>query len=563
MGYKNRNFITIAITVLIMVTLIINPMAVSAQTTVSQNAVSENSVSQNSGNGKEICQEYIAPESCNVEQEQDAAPEDVCEVTVEPLAQQVSSNDTGSSQEPETKKPDKVSGVAVKSKTYKSMYISYKPVYGAAGYEIYRGTSKKKMSKIADLKAVRTSYTDKGKSGLKTGTKYYYKVRAYVYDAKKQKVYGKFSKTVSGKPTLVTPVISKVQAVNYKTVKITYGKISGAAGYVIYRSTKKNSGYKKIGTVKKGKTVTYTDKKCKTGIKYYYKVRAYRTVSGKKKYSAYSKPISAKTKLSAPKIVSAQVANATTALVTWKKVSGASGYQVYRSETKKGKYTRVASVEGGNTLQTYIAGQENGKTFYYKVRAYRTVDKKKKYSGYSGTKKATFNLLASANETYTQRAQRIFGLDYYRKYSSKAEAELHMVTITVPVWDFATDGVTKVPKQRSLTVHKNIAETAKQIFQEIYEGEERFPIKNVGGYSWRGEASTSEHCCGLAIDINWEENYLIDNGVIISGKLYQPGVNPYSIPTDGEVARIMNKYGFTQGIWGNRCDYMHFSYFGT
>ena len=92
---------------------------------------------------------------------------------------------------------------------------------------------------------------------------------------------------------------------------------------------------------------------------------------------------------------------------------------------------------------------------------------------------------------------------------------------------------------------------------------ERFPIKNVSGYTWRGESSNSEHCCGLAIDINWEENYLIDNGVIISGKCYQPGINPYSIPTNGEVAKIMNKYGFSQGIWGNRCDYMHFSYFGT
>ena len=174
-----------------------------------------------------------------------------------------------------------------------------------------------------------------------------------------------------------------------------------------------------------------------------------------------------------------------------------------------------------------------------------------------------FNLLASADETYQDKAQRIFGLPYYKKYASKEEADRHMVTIIVDVWDFTSDGVTKVTKQKAIVVHQNIAPTVKQIFKEIYEGEEKFPIKNVGGYSWRGESSNSEHCCGVAIDINWEENYLIDNGVIISGKLYEPGVNPYSIPTDGEVARIMNKYGFRQGIWGNRCDYMHFSYFGT
>jgi hypothetical protein len=120
-----------------------------------------------------------------------------------------------------------------------------------------------------------------------------------------------------------------------------------------------------------------------------------------------------------------------------------------------------------------------------------------------------------------------------------------------------------VTKYRTLTVNEKIAPTVVQIFKEIYEGSEQFPIKNVGGYSWRGLTSRSEHCEGLAIDINWEENYLIDNGQILSGKLYEPGVNPYSIPTDGEVARIMRKYGFSQGLWGNRCDYMHFSYFGT
>ena len=68
---------------------------------------------------------------------------------------------------------------------------------------------------------------------------------------------------------------------------------------------------------------------------------------------------------------------------------------------------------------------------------------------------------------------------------------------------------------------------------------------------------------GLAIDINPEENYQIRNdGTILCGRLYKPGKNPYSIPMDGEFAHIMNKYGFTQGIFSSSRDYMHFSYFG-
>ncbi len=553
-----RTIRSMAMTLLIcivMTSVSANPVTVSAVSAVSENQIPENQTV--SGNETQPADIISDRETASPERTSD-------EVTVIPVSDSVSPEQV-SGNDAEEQIVEKVTEVSVVSASYRSLKISYKAIYGVKGYEIYRGTSKDNMKMIADLSAVRTSYTDKGegKKYLTTAKKYYYKVRAYVLDENQQKVYGEFSKIVSGKPQLNTPTVTMAETLSYKSVKISYKKVSGANGYVIYRSTKKDSGFKKIATIKKAKTVTYTDKKCKTGIKYYYKVRAYRKVDGKNKYSGYSEVISAKTKLNTPKLRSVTVTGGDTALVIWKKVSGASGYYIYRCDTKKGKYKKVLHVKGGSNVQAYVGGQENGKTYYYKVRAYRTVDKKKKYSSYSNIKSALFNLLASENESYQDKAQRIFGLPYYKKYATKEEADRHMTTITVNVWDFASDGTTKVTKQRALVVHENIAPTVQQIFKEIYEGEEKFPIKNVGGYSWRGESSTSEHCCGLAIDINWEENYLIDNGVIISGKLYQPGINPYSIPTDGEVARIMKKYGFSQGIWGNRCDYMHFSYFGT
>ena len=68
-----------------------------------------------------------------------------------------------------------------------------------------------------------------------------------------------------------------------------------AKGYEIYRSTKSSSGFKKIAKVKvtkknkNKKTLSYTNKKLKKGKKYYYKVRYYKTVAGKKVYSEFSK----------------------------------------------------------------------------------------------------------------------------------------------------------------------------------------------------------------------------------------------------------------------------------
>ena len=57
---------------------------------------------------------------------------------------------------------------------------------------------------------------------------------------------------------------------------------------MIYRSLKKTSGFKAVKTITKGTTLTFTNKSLKKGKRYYYKIRAYRTVSGKKVFSAYS-----------------------------------------------------------------------------------------------------------------------------------------------------------------------------------------------------------------------------------------------------------------------------------
>lgn len=68
-------------------------------------------------------------------------------------------------------------------------------------------------------------------------------------------------------------------------VKLTINKSKGASGYVIYRSTKKKSGFKKIATVNKPQ---YTNKKLKKKT-YYYKVKSFVKAGKEKIYSPYSK----------------------------------------------------------------------------------------------------------------------------------------------------------------------------------------------------------------------------------------------------------------------------------
>ncbi|MCC2864883.1 hypothetical protein LK494_02980 [Anaerovorax odorimutans] len=75
------------------------------------------------------------------------------------------------------------------------------------------------------------------------------------------------------------------------SIKNYWSKVKGAKGYHLYRSTKKSGKYKRIATTKKG---SYTDKKLKEGKKYYYKVRAYKSSKGKKKYGKFSAAQAAK-----------------------------------------------------------------------------------------------------------------------------------------------------------------------------------------------------------------------------------------------------------------------------
>lgn len=78
------------------------------------------------------------------------------------------------------------------------------------------------------------------------------------------------------------------------SLKLKWSKVSGADGYIVYRSTSKDGTYKKIATVTSGQT--YTDKGLKKGKTYYYKVVAYRQIGNYKLYSPESSVLTAKTK---------------------------------------------------------------------------------------------------------------------------------------------------------------------------------------------------------------------------------------------------------------------------
>jgi hypothetical protein len=185
-----------------------------------------------------------------------------------------------------------VTGLVAQSQSTKWINLSWSKQSGVSGYEIYRyNTKTKKYAKIGTNKN-ENSTTYKNKS-LSTATTYKYKVRAYT-TVNGKTIYGEYSSILTtGTPT-ATPTLKTTAA--SKSVKLAWGKVTGASGYEIYMSTSKSGEYSLVKTITKGKTVSYTQKSLTKKQTYYFKIRTYKNVGGIKIYSPYSKVKSVKAK---------------------------------------------------------------------------------------------------------------------------------------------------------------------------------------------------------------------------------------------------------------------------
>lgn len=69
--------------------------------------------------------------------------------------------------------------------------------------------------------------------------------------------------------------------------------------------------------------------------------------------------------------------------ISWKKIKGASGYQILMSNKKNGKYKMVATLNKASKTTKTVKKLKAGKRYYVKVRAFKKVDGTKKTGGLS------------------------------------------------------------------------------------------------------------------------------------------------------------------------------------
>lgn len=162
-------------------------------------------------------------------------------------------------------------------------------------------------------------------------------------------------------------------------VKMSWNKVSGATGYRVYQYNTSTKKWKAVANIK---NTNYTFKNLKSGTTYKFTVRAYKNQGGKTylspKYTTFTSstnPATVNFKLTA---------GSKKATVKWSKVTGATGYKVYYKTSKNGSWKLLKTANNKTTSYTKT-GLTKGKTYYFTVKAYRTVGGKT-YNGSYNTK---------------------------------------------------------------------------------------------------------------------------------------------------------------------------------
>ena len=152
-------------------------------------------------------------------------------------------------------------------------------------------------------------------------------------------------------------------------VKLSWNKVKDAKGYDIYQNGKK---------IKTVTSTSYTVSKLKSGTTYKFTVKPYTKSGSKTVYGNSSKTLVTSTN---PATVSFKLTGGSKkATVKWSKVTGASGYKIYCKTSENGSWKSLKAVNNKTTSFTKT-GLIKGKTYYFTVKAYKTLNGKVYYGG--------------------------------------------------------------------------------------------------------------------------------------------------------------------------------------
>lgn len=250
-----------------------------------------------------------------------------------------------------------VSGVKAERISNNQIRITWNAAEDAAGYYVFvKNGANSAFNFCNSTTATSVTYTEPT-----PGAAYYFAVRPYFYsDAT---YVGKMSETVYNNEYLVAPTgVNASYDPSTGQATITWDKVPGADRYEVYRATSENGTYAMLYSNTGTRFVTSN---MSAGGTYYFKIKAINDDN-----AAGNSPFSAVVAVTASDlgtpVVSSGIDSQGRIMLTWEYIQGADGYEVYRSNSSTGTFTRLRS-QTGNTF--YNGSVNPGQVYYYKVRA--------------------------------------------------------------------------------------------------------------------------------------------------------------------------------------------------
>ena len=191
------------------------------------------------------------------------------------------------------------------------------------------------------------------------------------------------------KDTVVTTPLTAAKADDKGGIDVSWKKVSYADGYLVYRKSGKES-WKRVAELKSADDNSWKDTTGTIGTAYTYTVRAYMNSDGENILGGFdSKGVTA-TVLPATVVLKKAADNGKKGIdVTWEKVSGVTGYRIYR-KTSGGSWKGLTTVTSDSTTSYTDSSVTVGTTYFYTVRAYKTVNGSDVYGGFDNTGVSAF-----------------------------------------------------------------------------------------------------------------------------------------------------------------------------
>ncbi len=251
------------------------------------------------------------------------------------------------------------------------------------GYRVYRYD--KTQKKYVNIKQTSSrSYTD---TDVQSGKSYQYKVRCY-WTIGGTNYYGAYSSVV--KATVPPAQVTGVKLQKRSSLYLTLGwdKIYGASGYRVYKYNSSKKTYESVVTLSGGSVTSYKVTGLKDATEYKFKVKAYKKVNGETVWGSASSEY--KTCTTPLKVKNLKLSTKSSAVtLKWGKTSGATGYKLYRYNSKTKKYEKIATINSGSTVSYTDKNLKKGTTYQYKVRAYKKYENSTFYGVCSTVTKIT------------------------------------------------------------------------------------------------------------------------------------------------------------------------------